>query len=61
MDALFLQIRALGRSITLDTLQHKSDTVKCKEQMDRIYLDLQNLLYERRHLEHELEQCRNFQ
>lgn len=38
----------------------KSNTLKAKEEMDRQSFAVQNLIYEQRHLELELEQCRDF-
>ena len=58
--ALFARLKALNRSANHATRAHKQATVDARHEMDQTYLGLQNLLYEKRHLEREIEKCRQF-
>ena len=57
---LFTRLRLLNRSANATTRARKQATTEVRHEMDQTYLDLQNLLYEKRHLEREIEKCRQF-
>ncbi|PSR79877.1 hypothetical protein PHLCEN_2v6865 [Hermanssonia centrifuga] len=58
--ALFARLKALNRSANSAARTHKQTTADARHEMDQTYLGLQNLLYEKRHLEREIEKCRQF-
>ena len=58
--ALFGQLKAHNRAANGQTRSHKQATAEARTQMDQAHLALQNLLYEKRHLEREIEKCRQF-
>lgn len=58
--ALFARLKALNRAANGATRAQKQATADARLQMDHTYLGLQNLLYEKRHLEREIEKCRQF-
>lgn len=58
--ALFGQLKAHNRAANGQTRSHKQATADARTQMDQAHLALQNLLYEKRHLEREIEKCRQF-
>ena len=58
--ALFGQLKAHNRAANAETRSHKQATADARTQMDQAHLALQNLLYEKRHLEREIEKCRQF-
>lgn len=58
--ALFGQLKAHNRAANAQTRSHKQATADARTQMDQAHLALQNLLYEKRHLEREIEKCRQF-
>lgn len=58
--ALFARLKALNRSSNAATRVRKQATADARHEMDQMYLGLQNLLYEKRHLEREIEKCRQF-
>ena len=58
--ALFGQLKAHNRAANAQTRSHKQATTDARAQMDQAHLALQNLLYEKRHLEREIEKCRQF-
>ena len=58
--ALFGQLKAHNRAANAQTRSHKQATADACTQMDQAHLALQNLLYEKRHLEREIEKCRQF-
>lgn len=58
--ALFARLKALNRSANAATRTHKQATAETRHDMDQTYLGLQNLLYEKRHLEREIEKCNQF-
>ncbi|OJT03729.1 THO complex subunit 5 -like protein [Trametes pubescens] len=58
--ALFARLKALNRAANHATRAHKQATADARHEMDQTYLGLQNLLYEKRHLEREIEKCRQF-
>ncbi|KZT74421.1 hypothetical protein DAEQUDRAFT_782111 [Daedalea quercina L-15889] len=58
--ALFARLKSLNRAANGATRAQKQATADARQQMDHTYLGLQNLLYEKRHLEREIEKCRQF-
>ena len=58
--ALFARLKALNRAANHATRAHKQATADSRQEMDHTYLGLQNLLYEKRHLEREIDKCRQF-
>jgi len=58
--ALISRLKTLNRSANLATRTRKDATAVARQEMDQSYLGLQNLLYEKRHLEREIEKCRQF-
>ncbi|KAF8529024.1 Fms-interacting protein-domain-containing protein [Hysterangium stoloniferum] len=59
-SALFAQLKALNRATNAATRDHKQRTAEARQAMDHTHLGLQNLMYERRHFEKEIEKCRQF-
>lgn len=58
--ALFARLKALNRDANAAARAHKQTTADARHDMDQTHLRLQNLLYEKRHLEREIEKCRQF-
>lgn len=58
--ALFARLKALNRAANAETRVHKQTTSDARTEMDHTHLGLQNLLYEKRHLEREIAKCRQF-
>ena len=58
--ALVARLKALNRHANAATRTHKQATTDARQEMDQTHLSLQNLLYEKRHLEREIEKCRQF-
>src|SRR5258708_2935791 len=58
--ALFARLKALNREANAAARAHKQVTADARHDMDQTHLRLQNLLYEKRHLEREIEKCRQF-
>ena len=58
--ALFAQLKAINRATNVATRDHKQRTAEARQAMDHTNLGLQNLMYERRHFEKEIEKCRQF-
>lgn len=58
--ALFARLKALNRTANSATRQHKQASADARQEMDQTHLGLQNLLYEKRHLEREIDKCRMF-
>ncbi|KIM90819.1 hypothetical protein PILCRDRAFT_59467 [Piloderma croceum F 1598] len=59
-SALVARLKALNRNANAATRVHKQATAEARQEMDQTHLGLQNLLYEKRHLEREIEKCRQF-
>ncbi|KAI9574874.1 Fms-interacting protein-domain-containing protein [Boletus coccyginus] len=59
-SALLARLKALNRSANVATRTHKQATADARQDMDQTHLGLQNLLYEKRHLEREIDKCRQF-
>ncbi|KAG5643961.1 hypothetical protein DXG03_009312 [Asterophora parasitica] len=58
--ALLGRLKALHRAANTATRVRKDATTDARNEMDQSHLGLQNLLYEKRHLEREIEKCRQF-
>lgn len=58
--ALMGRLKSLNRAANTATRLHKDATTEARQDMDQSHLGLQNLLYEKRHLEREIEKCRQF-
>ena len=58
--ALFARLKALNRAANHAARAHKHATAAARLEMDHTHLGLQNLLYEKRHLEREIDKCRQF-
>ena len=58
--ALFARLKALNRDAHTAARAHKQITADARHDMDQTHLRLQNLLYEKRHLEREIDKCRQF-
>ncbi|KAL5487772.1 hypothetical protein ACEPAI_5880 [Sanghuangporus weigelae] len=58
--ALFARLKALNRAANAAVRAHKQATADSRTEMDHTHLGLQNFLYEKRHLEREIEKCRQF-
>jgi len=58
--ALMGRLKSLNRASNTATRVAKEKTAEARQEMDQSHLNLQNLLYEKRHLEREIEKCRQF-
>ncbi|KAF5388117.1 hypothetical protein D9615_000424 [Tricholomella constricta] len=58
--ALMGRLKSLHRAANTATRVRKDATADARHEMDQSHLGLQNLLYEKRHLEREIEKCRQF-
>jgi THO complex subunit 5 len=58
--ALIGRLKSLNRAANTATRLRKDATTESRQEMDQAHLGLQNLLYEKRHLEREIEKCRQF-
>ncbi|KAJ7179123.1 Fms-interacting protein-domain-containing protein [Mycena filopes] len=58
--ALTGRLKSLARAANTATRATKEHTTAARHDMDQSHLGLQNLLYEKRHLEREIEKCRQF-
>ncbi|KAH6914891.1 Fms-interacting protein-domain-containing protein [Coprinopsis sp. MPI-PUGE-AT-0042] len=58
--ALIGRLKSLNRAANTATRLQKDATTESRQEMDQAHLGLQNLLYEKRHLEREIEKCRQF-
>ncbi|OAX43480.1 hypothetical protein K503DRAFT_847146 [Rhizopogon vinicolor AM-OR11-026] len=59
-NALVARLKALNRNANATTRSCKQATTEARHDMDQTHLGLQNLLYEKRHLEKEIDKCRQF-
>ncbi|CAK5275518.1 unnamed protein product [Mycena citricolor] len=59
-SALTGRLKALVRAANTATRTAKDLTASARQDMDQAHLGLQNLMYEKRHLEREIEKCRQF-
>lgn len=58
---LFTSLKSINRDRSSNVSMLKSNTQTVRNQVDQIHLDLQNLIYERRHLEKEIKKCQEFE
>jgi hypothetical protein len=58
--ALIAQLKAINREANAASRSRKQVTTEARHEMDQSHLGLQNFLYEKRHLEREIEKCRQF-
>lgn len=58
---LFANLKSINRQSSSIVAHYKSQTQKVRNEVDQIHLDLQNLIYERRHLEKEIKKCQEFE
>ncbi|KKY18007.1 hypothetical protein UCRPC4_g05210 [Phaeomoniella chlamydospora] len=54
-------LRGQNRAAILDVRATKSQTAEARQEVDRLHLQLQNLLYEQRHLEGEIAACEDYE
>jgi THO complex subunit 5 len=59
-NAMFAKLKSLNRQAHATVRQYKQETSDVRASMDESLLKLQNLLYEKRHLEMEIEKCRQY-
>jgi THO complex subunit 5 len=59
-NALFAKLKALNRQAHATVRQYKQKTAESRASMEESLLKLQNLLYEKRHLEREIEKCKEY-
>ncbi|CCA70491.1 hypothetical protein PIIN_11853 [Serendipita indica DSM 11827] len=59
-DSLFAHLKALNREAHAVVQRSKQLTASSRALMDERLLKLQNLLYEKRHLEKEIEKCQEY-
>lgn len=59
-SALVGRLKSLNRAANVATRARKDATAAARHEMDEAHLGLQNLQYEKRHLEREIEKCRQF-
>lgn len=58
--ALFARLMAVNRGANTILRAHKQACAETRTELEHTHLGLQNLLYEKRHLEREIEKCRQF-
>ncbi|KAG0146903.1 hypothetical protein CROQUDRAFT_656700 [Cronartium quercuum f. sp. fusiforme G11] len=59
--SLFATLKSINRSSSSAVGDCKIKTNQARSELDSIHLGLQNLVYERRHLEREIKKCREFE
>lgn len=59
-NAMFAKLKSLNRQAHATVRQYKEETANVRASMDESLLKLQNLLYEKRHLEMEIDKCRQY-
>lgn len=59
-SALFARLKALNRTANASVRARKAACADARTEVDATHLLLQNLQYEKRHLEREIEKCRQF-
>lgn len=57
---LFARLKALHREASLQALSAKASATQHRSNMDQASLELQNLVYEKQHLEQEIQKCREY-
>lgn len=58
--ALFARLMSVNRAAGAVLRAHKQSCVAARTELEHTQLGLQNLSYEKRHLEREIEKCRQF-
>ncbi|KAF9055292.1 hypothetical protein BDZ89DRAFT_1055879 [Hymenopellis radicata] len=58
--ALISRLKAVNRASNHATRLTRETTTAARQEMDQSHLGLQNLLYEKQHLEREIQKCRQF-
>lgn len=58
--ALFARLKAVNRSSNAAIAKRRETTAEARNKINDTNLGLQNLMYERRYLEKEIEKCRSF-
>lgn len=59
--AALARLRRFNRDAHARVNEQRQKTMDARNAMDQTHLGLQNLLYERRHIEREIVKCRQFQ
>jgi len=59
--AILARLRRFNRDAHAKVNEQRQSTMDARNAVDQTHLGLQNLLYERRHLEREIQKCREFQ
>jgi THO complex subunit 5 len=54
------QLRGLHRAACFSARETKATTAEARQEVDRLHLQLQNLYYEQRHLQGEIEACESY-
>ncbi|KAK0392511.1 hypothetical protein NLU13_2006 [Sarocladium strictum] len=54
------QLRGLHRAACFSARETKATTAEARQELDRLHLQLQNLYYEQRHLQGEIEACESY-
>ncbi|KKA29701.1 hypothetical protein TD95_005373 [Thielaviopsis punctulata] len=60
LDCELSQLRLLNRSAVMSARNTKAQTAEARQEIDRLHLQLQNLYYEQRHLQGEIEACNSY-
>jgi THO complex subunit 5 len=58
--ALFARLKNLTRSANAAPRSLRQATMEVRQEADQAFLSMQELLYEKRHLEREIEKCKAF-
>ena len=58
--ALFARLKAVNRASNAAAAKRREATAEARNKINETNLGLQNLMYERRYLEKEIEKCRSF-
>lgn len=59
--ACLSQLRGLHRNAHVDARETKAQTAEMRQEVDKLHLQLQNLYYERRHLQGEISACESYE
>ncbi|OWP07532.1 hypothetical protein B2J93_8984 [Marssonina coronariae] len=59
--AYLAQLRGLHRDAHLSARETKAVTAEARQEVDKLHLQLQNLYYEQRHLQGEIEACESYE
>jgi THO complex subunit 5 len=61
LTAHLAQLRGMYRDAIMGVRKTKHDTAEARSEVDDLHLQLQNLLYEQRHLVGEIEACESYE